>query len=221
MHERAVIDAVGDDANSPVCDGSDLRLLLVLSRRINCPRLRVARCGRGCGHDTLFSEIVTQVIHKRFLRQRTISLGIGNHGPQKLADNTRPQRWRTEEKDDQLPELVDHFRLDRRKMSHDHGHGGCGDHTDEHELPGNVLGYQDNLYSQIDRVHVVAFNANGQGQTVIKPWSERDDETSVRISPITPNLCKSSLFTGNTQQYLESDADDQLYALDGFLRGRR
>jgi len=65
-------------------------------------------------------------------------------------------------------------------MSHDHGHGGCGDGADEHELPGNVLGYQDNLYNQIDRAHVVAFNANGQGQTVIKSWSERNDEVSVR-----------------------------------------
>jgi len=65
-------------------------------------------------------------------------------------------------------------------MSHDHGHGGCGDGADGHELPGNVLGYQDNLYSQIDRAHVVAFNANGQGQTVIKSWSERNDEVSVR-----------------------------------------
>ena len=64
-------------------------------------------------------------------------------------------------------------------MSHDHGHGGCGDGA-EHELPGNVLGYQDNLYNQIDRAHVVAFNANGQGQTVIKSWSERNDEVSVR-----------------------------------------
>ncbi|KAF9650240.1 DUF1000-domain-containing protein [Thelephora ganbajun] len=73
-------------------------------------------------------------------------------------------------------------------MSHDHGHGGCGDHIDEHELSWNVLGYQDNLYKQIDRAHVVAFNANGQGRTVIKPWSERNDEAS----------------------YLESDADDQL-----------
>ena len=70
-------------------------------------------------------------------------------------------------------------------MSHNHEHGGCGDHADEHDLPGNVLGYQDNLYSQIDRAHVVAFNADGQGQKVIKPWSERNDETSVRIQSLT------------------------------------
>ncbi|KAF9790284.1 DUF1000-domain-containing protein [Thelephora terrestris] len=73
-------------------------------------------------------------------------------------------------------------------MTHDHGHGGCGDHANEHDLPGNVLGYQDNLYNQIDRPHVVALNAVGQGQTVIKSWSERNDEAL----------------------YLESDADDQL-----------
>jgi len=72
------------------------------------------------------------------------------------------------------------------EMSHNHGHGGCGDHADEHELPGNVLGYQDNLYNQIDRAHVVALNADGQGETVIKPWSLRNDETSVRISLDTP-----------------------------------
>ena len=66
-------------------------------------------------------------------------------------------------------------------MSHDHGQGGCGGDADQHELPGNVLGYQDNLYNQIDRAHVVALNANGQGQTVIKPWSERNDEVSVRV----------------------------------------
>lgn len=65
-------------------------------------------------------------------------------------------------------------------MSHNHGQGGCGDHADEHELPGNVLGYQDNLYNQIDRAHVLAFNANCQGETVIKPWSERNDEVLVR-----------------------------------------
>jgi hypothetical protein len=73
-------------------------------------------------------------------------------------------------------------------MSHDHEHGGCGHGADEHELPGNVLGYQDNLYSQIDRAHVVAFNANGLGQTVVKPWSERNDEGSVRSSLIIPNV---------------------------------
>jgi len=64
-------------------------------------------------------------------------------------------------------------------MSHHHGHGGCGDHADEHELPGNILGYQDNLYNQIDRAHVVALNASASGGTVIKPWSERNDEASV------------------------------------------
>lgn len=75
-------------------------------------------------------------------------------------------------------------------MSHDHGHGGCGDHANEHDLPGNVLGYQDNLYNQIDRAHVVAFNADGQGPTVIKPWTERNDEALVRItSLVTLGAC--------------------------------
>ena len=76
-------------------------------------------------------------------------------------------------------------------MSHHHGHGGCGDHAEEHDLPGNVLGYQDNLYSQIDRAHVIALNADGQGETVIKPWSERNDEALVRISFIIPNVCNA------------------------------
>lgn len=74
-------------------------------------------------------------------------------------------------------------------MSHDHGHGGCGDGADEHELPGNVLGYQDNLFSQIDRAHVVALNADGQGQTVIKPWSERNDEALVRAFHLSSQTC--------------------------------
>ena len=91
-------------------------------------------------------------------------------------------------------------------MAHDHGHGGCGDDAGEHELPANVLGYQDNLYNQIDRAHVVALNANGRGETVIKPWSERNDETSVRVSFIILNVCDAD----RGQQYLESDADDQL-----------
>lgn len=64
-------------------------------------------------------------------------------------------------------------------MSHHHGHGGCGDHADEHELPENILGYQDNLYNQIDRAHVIALNAGASGGTVIKPWSERNDEAAV------------------------------------------
>jgi hypothetical protein len=74
-------------------------------------------------------------------------------------------------------------------MSHHHGHGGCGDDADEHELPGNVLGYQDNLYNQIDRAHVVALNADGPGERVIKPWSKRNDETSVRVPLITQGVC--------------------------------
>lgn len=74
-------------------------------------------------------------------------------------------------------------------MSHHHEHGGCGDHADEHELPGDVLGYQDNLYNQIDRAHVVALNADGQGETVIKPWSKRNDEASVRIPLIIQSVC--------------------------------
>lgn len=73
-------------------------------------------------------------------------------------------------------------------MSNSHEHGGCSDHADEHELQGNVLGYQDNLFNQIDRAHVVAFNANGQGQTVIKPWSERNDEVLVCILLIIINV---------------------------------
>lgn len=81
-------------------------------------------------------------------------------------------------------ENIDERTLDQieAKMSwHDHGHSGCGENADEHELTGNVLGYQNDLYSRIDRAHVVAFNADGQGQTIIKPWSERNDETSVCI----------------------------------------
>ena len=43
VHERAIGDAIGDDANAPVCDGSDLRLLGFLSgSRLSYPCLRVA-----------------------------------------------------------------------------------------------------------------------------------------------------------------------------------
>ena len=75
------------------------------------------------------------------------------------------------------------------QMSHNHGHGGCGGHADEHELPGDVLGYQDNLYNQIDRAHVVALNADGRGETVIKPWSRRNDEASARSIPHISGTC--------------------------------
>ncbi|KAJ2918444.1 hypothetical protein MD484_g1913, partial [Candolleomyces efflorescens] len=62
-------------------------------------------------------------------------------------------------------------------------HEGCG-----HDHLGHDLGPEDNLFSQIDRANVVALNTNEDGANVIKPWSERLDQTKL----------------------LESDADDQI-----------
>ncbi|KAI0750030.1 galactose-binding domain-like protein [Daedaleopsis nitida] len=79
-------------------------------------------------------------------------------------------------------------------MAHNHSHGGgCHDeshhHDHDHGLPENV-GHRDNLFSRIDRGNVVAMNAEepGKGPEVIKPWDQRLDE----------------------EQFLESDADDQM-----------
>ncbi|RXW17834.1 hypothetical protein EST38_g8016 [Candolleomyces aberdarensis] len=62
-------------------------------------------------------------------------------------------------------------------------HEGCG-----HDHLGHDLGPEDNLFSQIDRANVVALNGVQDGANVIKPWSERLDQT----------------------KFLESDADDQI-----------
>ncbi|KAF8958327.1 galactose-binding domain-like protein [Flammula alnicola] len=74
-------------------------------------------------------------------------------------------------------------------MPHEH-HQGCGhdshDHDQDHDSAN--LGFQDNLFTHIDRPNVVALNADGNAADIIKPWHARLDEA----------------------QYLESDADDQL-----------
>ncbi|GBE88439.1 DUF1000-domain-containing protein [Sparassis latifolia] len=78
-------------------------------------------------------------------------------------------------------------------MSHNHAHGSCGDeshdHDHDHDIP-ETQGHRDNLFSRINRDHVVALNAAspGKGPEVIKPWNERLDE----------------------ETYIESDADDQM-----------
>ena len=51
MDERAIIYAVGDDANAPVCDSSDLRLLL-WAGGINYICLQVIWHHRGVSHTT-------------------------------------------------------------------------------------------------------------------------------------------------------------------------
>lgn len=56
VHERAIADAVWDDANAPVCDSGDLRLLLLLIGRINYSCSRVAWCNRSRRHATLFPD---------------------------------------------------------------------------------------------------------------------------------------------------------------------
>jgi len=69
-----------------------------------------------------------------------------------------------------------------QKMPHEHHHG-CGheshDHDHDHDSP--ELGFQDNLFTHIDRQNVIALNANGKGSDIIKPWHERLDETKVGL----------------------------------------
>jgi len=72
-----------------------------------------------------------------------------------------------------------------------HNHHSCGDehhHDHDHHEEANERGFQDNLYTHINKTNVVALNSTGKGNEVIKPWNERLDE----------------------QKYLESDADDQM-----------
>jgi len=92
-------------------------------------------------------------------------------------------------------------------MPHDHDHT-CGheahEHDHDHEAPSGQLGFQDNLYTRIDRSNVIALNANGQGSDVIKPWNERLDESKV---------CRPNEWTTFSEpiKFLESDADDQMF----------
>ncbi|KAI0346323.1 DUF1000-domain-containing protein [Trametopsis cervina] len=72
-------------------------------------------------------------------------------------------------------------------MPHDHSHA-CGEEHHDHDHVPEAQGHRDNLYSRIDRDNIVAFNAQGQPASVIKPWHARLDE----------------------ELYLESDADDQM-----------
>jgi len=79
--------------------------------------------------------------------------------------------------------------LDIHTMPHEH-HPGCGheSHDHDHEHESSELGYQDNLFAQIDRQNVVVLNSTDSGSDIIKPWHERLEET----------------------KFIESDADDQL-----------
>ncbi|EIW65746.1 hypothetical protein TREMEDRAFT_41222 [Tremella mesenterica DSM 1558] len=82
---------------------------------------------------------------------------------------------------------------------HQHGNGNGGhDHEGHsHDVPLEA-GPQDSLYGQIDVLHVVGLNARDGaevGEKVIKPWSEREDES----------------------KYCESEADDTLILKIPFL----
>ena len=66
-------------------------------------------------------------------------------------------------------------------MPHEH-HESCG-HDHDHESP-EALGFQDNLFSHIDRANVVALNASGNAPDIIKPWHNRLDESQVRCIAI-------------------------------------
>ena len=66
-------------------------------------------------------------------------------------------------------------------MPHEH-HESCG-HDHDHESS-ETLGFQDNLFLHIDRSNVVALNASGNAQDLIKPWHSRLDESQVRCMAI-------------------------------------
>lgn len=65
-------------------------------------------------------------------------------------------------------------------MPHQH-HQGCEDenHDHDHEHDSSELGFQDNLFTYIDRGNAIALNAGGNASDIIKPWHERFDETKV------------------------------------------
>lgn len=67
-------------------------------------------------------------------------------------------------------------------MPHQHHHD-CGHESNDHDHDHDTseLGFQDNLFSHIDRSNVVALNAKDNGSDIIiKPWHDRLDETKVR-----------------------------------------
>ena len=66
-------------------------------------------------------------------------------------------------------------------MPHQH-HQGCEDenHDHDHEHDSSELGFQDNLFTYIDRGNAIALNAGGNASDIIKPWHERFDETKVK-----------------------------------------
>lgn len=80
-------------------------------------------------------------------------------------------------------------------MPHNHDHGNCNDgshhHDHQHDIPEHA-GPRDNLFSRIDRDHVMALNvqAPGKGPEVIKPWDQRLDEAKVCSS--LSSFCEAS-----------------------------
>ena len=97
---------------------------------------------------------------------------------------------------------------DPHMCDHDHGgheHGHDHAHTD-------TGGHSDNVYVHIDRDNVVALNSIGEGKQVIKPWDERLDEQVVSIC-LRVRRHWSYLYL---PQYIESDADDQLYVVGSY-----
>lgn len=76
-------------------------------------------------------------------------------------------------------------------MSHNHDHGSCNDHSDQHDHqhgPPEAVGPRDNLFTRIDRDNVMALNAQdpAKGPEVIKPWDQRLDEDKVRLCSYLP-----------------------------------
>lgn len=90
------------------------------------------------------------------------------------------------------------FKLDN--MPHQH-HQGCGhennDHDHDHDHDSSELGFQDNLFTHIDRGNVIGLNTGGTASDVIKPWHERFDETKVKYLMFEMTISFSKTLTSS------------------------
>jgi hypothetical protein len=89
----------------------------------------------------------------------------------------------------------------------------CGDEDSHTKLEGQLTF----LYPFVDRDKVVALNAEegNEAKIVIRPWDERNQEGTTKVSSFEASLesfAYSTLFTyvRTIDEWLESDADEQL-----------
>ncbi|KAG9290929.1 hypothetical protein G9A89_011079 [Geosiphon pyriformis] len=96
--------------------------------------------------------------------------------------------------------------------AHSHDHEGSNDHNHDHDHEGPERGFEESLYSQIDRDSVRCLNESeiGSGKNVIKPWNEREDTTKVWVKFFPESFIKDYLLNMVHFQFLESDVDEQL-----------